>query len=141
MIEILNQQRRHRIRIQHFKELLKALIEHYALEDPEVTVAFVNNKTIRELNQKFMRKNTPTDVLSFPLGEKGADGKFYLGDIIISVPQAFKQSKGRKQSLERELEILTVHGFLHLLGFEHREGMEDEEARIKSLMFEGKNGN
>jgi probable rRNA maturation factor len=141
MIEILNQQRRHRIRTNRFRELLKALIERYALDAPEVTVAFVNNKAIRELNRKFMKKNAPTDVLSFPLGEKGADGKFYLGDIIISVPQAFKQAKERKQSLERELEILTVHGFLHLMGFEHQEGMEEEEYRIKNFVFEGKNGN
>jgi len=141
MIEILNQQRRHKIRVKHFRELLRALIEHYELEDPEVTLAFVNNKAIRELNRKFMKKNAPTDVLSFPLGEKGADGKFYLGDIIISVPQAFNQSKERKQSLEREMEILAVHGFLHLMGFEHREGMEEEEARITDLVFEGENGN
>ena len=82
-----------------------------------------------------------TDVLSFPIGEKGADGNYYLGDIIISVPQANKQCLQKKHGLERELEILTVHGFLHLLGYEHFEGMEEEEDKIKKHLFERNNGN
>ncbi|MBN1222520.1 MAG: rRNA maturation RNase YbeY, partial [Candidatus Aminicenantes bacterium] len=91
--------------------------------------------------RKFLQKDAPTDVLSFPIREKGADGKYYLGDIIISVPQAFKQAKGKKHSLEREMKMLAIHGFLHLLGYEHFEGMEEEETRITNLVFEGKNGN
>ena len=76
-------------------------------------------------------------MLSFPVGEKGADGKYYLGDIIISVPKAHDQSLERKHSLEREMEILTIHGFLHLLGYEHFKGLEKEEKKIKKLLLEG----
>lgn len=141
MIEIINQQRRLRIDTNPFKNLLKRLIAHYKLQDSEITLAFVNNKAIKELNAKFLKKNTPTDVLSFPIGEKGSDGKFYLGDIIISVPKANKQSKEKKHALERELELLTVHGFLHLLGFEHFEGIEEEEGKIRKLFLKGENGN
>ncbi len=141
MIEILNQQRRHKINIQRFRGLLSSLIKHYKLDSPEIVLAFVNNKAIQELNLKFLKKNKPTDVLSFPLGQKGPDGKYYLGDIIISVPEAHKQAEEKKHSLERELEILTVHGFLHLLGYEHLEGMEEEEDNVSTLMFKGKNGN
>ena len=141
MIEILNQQRRHEINIQRFRRLLNSLIKHYKLNSPEIVLAFVNNKAIQELNLKFLKQNKPTDVLSFPLGEKGPDGKDYLGDIIISVPKAYRQAAEKKHSLERELEILAVHGFLHLLGYEHLEGMEEEEEKIKTLMFKGKNGN
>lgn len=141
MIEIINQQRRLRIDTNPFKNLINRLIEHYKLQDPEITLAFVNNKAIKELNAKFLKKNTPTDVLSFPIGEKGSDGKFYLGDIIISVPKANKQSKEKKHALERELELLTVHGFLHLLGFEHFEGIEEEEGKIRKLFLKGENGN
>jgi probable rRNA maturation factor len=107
------------------------------LEDPEITLAFVNNKTIQELNHKFLDKNVPTDVLSFPVGEKGSDGKYYLGDIIISVQKALEQSQEQEHSLEREMEILTIHGFLHLLGYEHSKGLEKEENKIKKLMLEG----
>jgi probable rRNA maturation factor len=137
MIEILNQQRRHKINIQRFRGLLSDLIKHYKLNSPEIVLALVNNKAIRELNLKFLKQNKPTDVLSFPLGEKGSDGKYYLGDIIISVPMAYKQAAEKKHDLERELEILTIHGFLHLLSYEHGEGLEEEEEKIRALKLKG----
>ena len=136
MIEILNNQKRHKINIKRFRELLETLIENYGVKDPELTLAFVNNSAIQDLNRRFLEEDKPTDVLSFPIGEKGADGIYYLGDIIISVPQANKQRLRKNHSLERELEILTIHGFLHLLGYEHLEGMEEEEDKIKKVLFE-----
>lgn len=137
MIEIINRQRKQKINKNRFQVLLERLVNHYQLDDPEITMAFVNNKTIQELNQKFLNKNAPTDVLSFPVREKGADGKYYLGDIIISVPKAFDQARERKHSLEREMEILTIHGFLHLLEYEHFKGLEKEEEKINKLLLEG----
>jgi len=137
MIEIINQQNRYWISLKKFKDLLKKLIRHSKLEDPELTLVFVDTKTIKRLNNKFLKRNAPTDVLSFPLGEKSADGKFYLGDIVISVPQAFKQCFSQEHGLERELEFLTIHGFLHLMGFDHSEGFEEEEKKIHGLVLEG----
>jgi len=137
MIEILNQQHKYPINTARFKKLLQRLIKHFKLQNPEVTLAFVNDKTIKDLNNRFLKKNSPTDVLSFPVNEKGADGKFYLGDIIISVPQAYKQCSPIKEGLERELELLSIHGFLHLLGFEHFKDIEEEEEKIQNLFFEG----
>lgn len=133
MIEIINQQHRYWLNLKKFKELLKKLIKHYKLNHPEVTLVFVDNRAITKLNRQFRKKNAPTDVLSFPMREKGADGKFYLGDIVISVPQAFKQCYSKEHGLERELEFLTIHGLLHLLGYEHSEGIEEEEEKIRSL--------
>jgi probable rRNA maturation factor len=141
MIEIINRQRKHKIKKNKYKSLLKRLVEHYKLEKPEVTLAFVNNKTIEELNFTFLNKKAPTDVLSFPIREKAADGKFYLGDIIISAREAYEQAIAEGHPLERELEILVIHGFLHLLGFEHAKGLEQEEEHIQNLLFEGKHGN
>lgn len=137
MIEIINQQHKYLVSLKKFKDLLKKLVEHRKLKDPEVNLVFVDTKTIKRLNNKFLKRNAPTDVLSFPLGEKSADGKFYLGDIVISVPQAFKQCFSQKHGLERELELLTVHGFLHLIGFDHSEGFEEEEKKIHKLVLEG----
>lgn len=127
MIEIINRQRKHPIRTQTFKRLLERLIVRHRLGNPEVTLAFVGTAAMRTLNREFRKKDRSTDVLSFPLGKKGADGKFYLGDIVISVPVAFRQSRRRGHGLERELEILAVHGFLHLLGYNHSAGMEEQE--------------
>ena len=137
MIEIINRQRKKTINKNRFQVLLARLLNHYKLDDPEVTLAFVNNKTIQELNYKFLNKNAPTDVLSFPVGEKGADGNYFLGDIIISVPKAYGQAQEQEHSIEREMEILAIHGFLHLLGYEHFKGLEKEERKIKKLMLEG----
>lgn len=74
-------------------------------------------------------------MLSFAMKEKGPDGKFYLGDIIICLDVAKKQAKKHGHSLQREVEILVIHGFLHLLGFEHFEGMEEEEAKVRPLFL------
>ncbi len=133
MIEIINQQHRYWLNLKKFRELLKKLIKHYKLNHTEITLVFVDNRAITRLNRQFLKKNTPTDVLSFPMREKGADGKFYLGDIVISVPQAFKQCFSKEHGLERELEFLTIHGLLHLLGYEHSKGIEEEEEKIRSL--------
>jgi len=135
MIEILNQQKRHHINKNKFKSLLYRLCAHYKIQNAEITLAFVTNQVIRDLNRKFLNKNTFTDVLSFPIREKGADGKFYLGDIIISASQAFKQGSLEKHGLERELEYLTIHGFLHLNEYEHFKGLEEEEEKIRKLLF------
>lgn len=141
MIQILNQQPRYWINTKKFKALLKRLIQRYKLKNPEVSLVFVDTKAIKKLNRQFLKKNSPTDVLSFSLKEKAIDGKFYLGDIVISVPQAFKQCFSARHGLEKELELLTIHGFLHLLGYEHFKGIEEEEEKIRKLMLEGNYGN
>jgi probable rRNA maturation factor len=133
MIEILNRQKRHPVRTKAFRRLLEGLVARYRLKDPEVTLAFVGTKAIRTLNRKFMKKDRPTDVLSFPLGKRGADGRFYLGDIVISVPVAFRQARKKGHGLERELKLLAIHGFLHLLGFDHSAGMKEEERAALEL--------
>ncbi|MFB0566189.1 MAG: rRNA maturation RNase YbeY [Candidatus Aminicenantaceae bacterium] len=116
--------------------MLKKLIRHYRLSNPEISLVFVETKTIKKLNRQYLKKDEPTDVLSFPIREKSIDGKFYLGDIIISVPQAFKQCFSLEYGLETELEFLAIHGFLHLVGFEHSKGIEEEEIKIRTLMLE-----
>ena len=133
MIEIINRQKKHPVRTKAFKSLLGELSARYRLADPEITLAFVGERAIRTLNRKFRKKDKPTDVLSFSLGEKGADGKFYLGDIVIAVPVAFRQSRAKGHGLDRELRLLAIHGFLHLLGYDHSAGMDDEERKAHRL--------
>jgi probable rRNA maturation factor len=133
MFAIINRQKKHPVRTRAFERLLAELSSRYRLDDPEVSLAFVGERAIRTLNRKFMKKDRPTDVLSFPLGEKGADGKFYLGDIVIAVPVAFRQSRAKGHSLDREMRLLAIHGFLHLLGFDHFAGIEDEERKAHEL--------
>ena len=133
MIEIINRQKKHPVRTRAFKRLLGELSARYRLADPEISLAFVGERAIRTLNRKFRKKDKPTDVLSFSLGEKGADGKFYLGDIVIAVPVAFRQSRAKGHGLDRELRLLAIHGFLHLIGYDHSAGMDDEERKAHRL--------
>ena len=133
MIEVINRQKKHPVRTKAFKRLLGELSARYRLADPEVPLAFVGERAIHTLNRKFRKKDRPTDVLSFPLGEKGADGKFYLGDIVIAVPVAFRQSRAKGHGLDRELRLLAIHGFLHLLGYDHSAGIEEEERKLHRI--------
>jgi probable rRNA maturation factor len=134
MIEVLNRQHRYALNLAKFKRALMFLVERYGLADPEVTLAFVGTKTIRRLNRDFRKIDAATDVLSFPAGGKSADGRFYLGDILISVPRAFEQCRGEPHGLEAELMDLAVHGFLHLVGFDHGKGIEAEEVEVRRLL-------
>lgn len=106
--------------------------------DAEVSVRFVDNETIRELNAQFRNIDKATDVLSFPLGENGEydtnydTGAKLLGDIVISIPRAMEQAEAYNHSLQREIGFLTVHSMLHLLGYDHEDGgMEQVRMREK----------
>lgn len=103
-------------------------------EQSEVSVTFVLNEKIQEINREYRGKDTPTDVISFALEELG-EGEVelvgaglprVLGDIIISIPKTKEQAKEYGHSFLRELGFLSVHGFLHLLGYDHMT-KEDEE--------------
>ena len=111
------------------------LITENFKRDTEVSVSFINNKEIRNLNRIYRDKDKSTDVLSFPLGENGnydtnaETGYVMLGDIVISLETAFKQADNFGHSLEREIGFLTVHSMLHLLGYDHMEEAEKREMR------------
>ncbi|ACL70008.1 rRNA maturation RNase YbeY [Halothermothrix orenii] len=106
------------------KQLIETVINKTAEVEKAsgtVSVALVDNKTIAELNSKYRNVEGPTDVLSFPMDED------ILGDIIISIDRARQQADEYGHSLERELGFLTVHGMLHLLGYNHK---TDEEKCV-----------
>ena len=86
------------------------------------------------LNRRWRRRNGPTDVLSFPAGESGAR---FLGDIVISIPYATRQARRRSDPPSREMDRLLVHGFLHLLGYDHETDdgeMDALEARVRTRL-------
>ncbi|MBQ7203128.1 MAG: rRNA maturation RNase YbeY [Eubacterium sp.] len=114
-----------------------AVLEEEGFNDKaEVSVRFVDNETIHELNREYRNIDRPTDVLSFPLGENGVydtdmtSGAKLLGDIVISVPKAVEQAQEYNHSLQREIGFLTVHSMLHLLGYDHEQG-GIEEVRMR----------
>jgi len=138
MVVIINKLRKNPIPQKRIKELLEKLSLRYRVKKAELAVGFVGNRAMKSMNKKYSHKNKATDVLSFPIKEKAADGKYYLGDIIICLDVARRQARKHGHSLLKEVKILAVHGFLHLLGFEHFKGLEEEEARIRPFLL--KNG-
>ena len=104
----------------------------------EISVTFVDNNRIHELNKEYRDKDSATDVLSFPLGENGEydtnpeTGAKMLGDIVISVEHALSQANLYGHGIEREVAFLTVHSMLHLLGYDHeKSGLERTIMREK----------
>ncbi len=107
--------------------------ELYGVENGEVSVTLTNNEYIHTLNREYRGIDRPTDVLSFALNESeepevedGPDVNV-LGDLVISVERAKEQAADYGHSVKREIAFLTVHGMLHLLGYDHME----EEDRIE----------
>lgn len=104
----------------------------------EVSVTFVDDDMIHQLNKQYRNIDRATDVLSFPLGENGVydvnndTGAKLLGDIVISIPHAVDQADRYGHTLQREIGFLTVHSMLHLLGYDHvNGGMESVRMREK----------
>ena len=86
----------------------------------ELSIAIEDDAELRKLNQAYLGIDAPTDVLSFPADETDPDsGNPYLGDIIISLPRAIFQAESAGHPTEAELQLLVVHGVLHLLGMDH----------------------
>lgn len=99
----------------------KAALEHQsASPDSDLTIVLTDDEQIRGLNRDYLGIDAPTDVLSFPATEKDPEtGSPYLGDILISVPYAARSAAKAGHPLEAEMQLLVVHGVLHLLGHDH----------------------
>ena len=114
--------------------------ELYGEEKSEVSVTVTNDEEIHALNLKYRGIDRPTDVLSFAFRESADDlDKDNLGEIIISLPRAKSQAEEYGHSLRRELAFLTVHGMLHLLGYDHideadRLEMEKEQKIVMDAL-------
>lgn len=139
-LECINGQEEFEISVELINQLELLLVkagETEGIEEAEVTLSFITDEEMRHLNQTYRGIDKTTDVLSFAMqettgdemeiiyseenkGERKAMDEF-LGDILISFPKAVKQSEEYGHSLEREIGFLFIHGFLHLIGYDHQE--------------------
>lgn len=120
--------------IEWIEKALRAAVDVEKLPPVEVSVTIVDNRAIQQMNKEYRKVDRPTDVLSFPLWEPDEEWVIpeeeeavSLGDIVISLPKAIEQANEYGHSLDRELGFLAVHGFLHLLGYDHDTKEEEEE--------------
>ncbi|WP_170007709.1 rRNA maturation RNase YbeY [Bacillus fonticola] len=141
-IDILNEYEAPLEEEQHLIEkVLQYAAKHLRLErDFECSVTLVDNERIQELNRTYRDKDQATDCLSFPIEDEDEEWVFdeetdapplMLGDLIISIPKAKEQAESYGHSFQRELAFLTIHGFLHLLGFDHETEQGEKEMFAK----------
>lgn len=130
------------------EQILQKAGEQENITQGEVALTFVDDEAIHELNKEYRNIDRPTDVLSFAMNESmgeepeifygnedGAGGEVVpgemLGDIIISIPRAIAQSEDYGHSVTREIGFLFVHGFLHLIGYDHQDDASEAEMMGK----------
>ena len=136
MNEILIKTKRKELKGQ-LQETARRILEVLAITDSELSVLLTDDEEIRRLNRSFRGKDSPTDVLSFPINEM-VGGRKILGDVVISVDTAKRQAEERGESLQLTLCRLLIHGVLHLLGYDHERSPEEEEMfrRMEELILD-----
>ena len=126
-----------------FKKICKTFPVKYKFLNKKVSLTLLlsNNRKIRKLNMNFRKKNKPTDILSFPFSKKTKISKqTYIGDIIISYNFMNKPKSQNLKIFEEKVTKTFIHGFLHLLGFDHQKNkdyikmLKEEETIYKSVI-------
>ena len=108
------------------EQAARAALEHESQSpDAELSIVLTDDARLQQLNRDYLDIDAPTDVLSFPSTETDPEtGVRYIGDILISIPRAGAQAEAAGHPLEAEVQLLVVHGVLHLLGYDHAEAKE-----------------
>jgi probable rRNA maturation factor len=133
-VVFVNRQRRYRIARTRFLRVLGAAARSLRVSG-EIALVFAGDGVLKRLNGRYRGKDRPTDVLSFP-GPGGPEG---LGDVLISIPAAERNARRLGRTLAQELDVLALHGFLHLLGYDHEtdDGTMDRLERRLRLRLLG----
>ena len=136
MTEVFNETNEKLKEIDELPDLIKFMTKYMGEEDSEFNVIIVDNEKIHEINKTYRNIDREADVISFALNDDETCNSFVrvLGDIYISIDKAKSQAEEYGHSLKRELSFLTVHGFLHLLGYDHME--KEDEIKMFSLQNE-----
>jgi len=120
-VTVLNRQRGHGVNCAELAEFVRRLNAAAPAERADsLAVCLVSDRKMRELNRRYRGKDSATDVLAFPAGAAVHEEEArHLGDIVISVTTAERQAVEARHPLRRELQLLALHGYLHLLGYDH----------------------
>lgn len=127
--EIINETKKEIEELSKINELLTFALKHENLTNVEFNIIIVDNETIHKINKEYRKVDAPTDVISFALEDYQDivyEDKRLLGDIYISIDKAYSQANEYGHSFLRELSFLTIHGLLHLLGYDHMEEADEK---------------
>ena len=132
-VVVLDRQRRRRVDAARLRRVLRGAAVALGVTG-EMALVLSGDRTLRRLNARYRGKDKPTDVLSFP----GAGGEAGLGDVVISVETAERNARSLHRTLPQELDVLALHGFLHVLGYDHEadDGTMDRlERRLRRKLL------
>jgi len=132
-VVLLNRQRRQRVSPARLRRVLSGAAEALRVRG-EISLVLAGDRLLRQLNRDYRGKDRPTDVLSFP----GDGGEAGLGDVVISVETAGRNARRLGRSLLQELDVLALHGLLHVLGHDHEtdDGTMDRlERRLRTRLL------
>jgi probable rRNA maturation factor len=131
LIEVINRQRTLPIDCERWQSFAARALKVVLANGAGVTVAFVSDRAMRELNRRWRGKRGTTDVLSFPSAQDDFEKLegFTLGDVVISVEQAARQAAEHGLEFDEEVAQLILHGLLHLSGYDH----ETDEGEMNRL--------
>jgi len=111
------------------EQAARTVLEYCGVHNADLTLVLADDVKLHRLNRDFLGHDYPTDVLAFPANEEDPEtGQPYLGDVVISLPRAAVQAAEHGHAVEAEVQLLTIHGILHLLGHDHAE--KDEKERM-----------
>jgi len=125
-ILIENRQKKVSLDLRRIRRVMKKILNYVDRKDKEISLLFVDNEEIRDLNKRYLNRDYPTNVLSFSL----ADGKYgninphILGDIVISVEKAIEDAGEADIEFNDEIDFLMIHGVLHLIDYNHEDANE-----------------
>jgi probable rRNA maturation factor len=135
-VVLLNRQRRRPVRAARLRRVLRGAARDLGVTG-ELAVVLAGDRTLQTLNARFRGKDQPTDVLSFP----GPGGEAGLGDVVISLETAARNARAFGRTLPQEVDVLALHGFLHVLGYDHEtdDGTMDRlERRLRRKLLDGR---
>ncbi len=122
-MKVLIQDRQNLVRLDQkiIRRLARTILRELNQLDKEIGILFVDDRQIRELNQRYFKSDRPTNVISFPMaqGEFSEINPQLLGDVVISMETAVREAEESGLSLEEEVAFLLIHGILHLTGYDH----------------------
>lgn len=128
-VKIRDLQRQKRINLPELEKKIIKVCQLLHLSQKEVHLVLGDNRLIKKLNRDFLGKNHPTDVLAFPLEDEYSSD--ILGEIVVSVEEAEKNSKIYRTSFKEELALYIIHGILHLIGYKDYKARDREKMRKK----------
>ena len=115
------------------REVGRVVLESEGVKEAKISLAFVDNPTIHDINKRFLKHDEPTDVITFPLSNPGA--KKLEGELVISVEIAIEQAKERGHSVEVEQCLYVIHGLLHLCGYDDKSPADEKAMRARERHY------